>query len=171
LGGTRWDKGLDILLDALADIKVPFHLLIAGKAQFFTREEIEKRVAPYAENVTMLLEFLSDEKFSLCLSAADIVVLPYRKQFDGASGPLGEGVWRNKMIVGANHGSLGQIISDNHLGMVFESENVQSLSSVLNKALTVEFCRDEVYVRYRGRMNPERFQKEYGQLYAEVIEK
>lgn len=170
IGGTRWDKGLDLLLDALTIVGSPFHLLIAGKEQYFTRADIESRIATYAENVTVLLKFLSDEMFSWCVSAADIIVLPYRKQFDGASGPLSEGVWHNKMIVGANHGSLGRIISDNHLGMVFESENVQSLGNVLDEALSGGFVPDEMYARYRNRLTPEMFRKEYGHIYRELLD-
>lgn len=169
LGGTRWDKGLDILLDALTEVKAPFHLLVAGKEQYFSREEIEKRSASYADKVTLILEFLSDAKFSQCLSAADIVVLPYRKSFDGASGPLGEGVWQNKMIIGANHGSLGQIIEDNHLGMTFESENVQSLVQVLNTALTTQFFEDDKYVKYQEKISPKRFQREYRAIYSKLM--
>ena len=36
LGGTRYDKGLDILLDALKNVKEDFRLIIAGKEEFFT---------------------------------------------------------------------------------------------------------------------------------------
>lgn len=168
LGGTRWDKGLDILLDALTEVKAPFHLLVAGQELYFTREEIEKRSASYADKVTLILEFLSDVKFSQCLSAADIVVLPYRKSFDGASGPLGEGVWQNKMIIGANHGSLGRTIEENHLGMTFESENIQSLAEVLETALTTAFVRDDKYIQYREKISPKRFQREYRAIYSKL---
>lgn len=168
LGGTRWDKGLDILLDALTEVKAPFHLLVAGQEQYFSREEIEKRSASYADKVTLILEFLSDVNFSQCLSTADIVVLPYRKSFDGASGPLGEGVWQNKMIIGANHGSLGRTIEENHLGMTFESENIQSLAEVLETALTTAFVRDDKYIQYREKMSPRRFQREYGAIYSKL---
>lgn len=169
LGGTRWDKGLDLLLDSLSNVKAPFHLLVAGKELNFSRADIESRIKNYHDKVTLLLEFLSDEQFSLCLSAADIVVLPYRKQFDGASGPLGEGVWQRKMIVGANHGSLGRTIEDNHLGMTFESENVQSLAQVLEIALTTKFVEDSKYIQYREKMSPKRFQREYRAIYSKLM--
>lgn len=169
LGGTRWDKGLDLLLDALTNVKAPFHLLVAGKEQYFSRGDIESQIKNYDKKVILLLEFLSDEQFSLCLSAADIVVLPYRKQFDGASGPLGEGVWQHKMIVGANHGSLGRTIEDNHLGMTFESENIQSLAEVLEAALTTVFVEDDKYMQYREKISPKRFQREYRAIYSKLM--
>lgn len=169
LGGTRWEKGLDILLDALTDVKAPFHVLIAGKEQFFTREEIEKKVTAYAESVTLILEFLSDEKFSQCLNAADIVVLPYRKQFDGASGPLGEGVALGKLIVGANHGSLRHIIEKNHLGYTFETENALSLAKTLDKALGTQWNPDQTYLAYQKQLSPDKFKQEYLQIYSELI--
>ena len=49
LGGTRHDKGLDILLEALKEIKEPFCLIVAGKESTFKREFIEER-QPHIKN-------------------------------------------------------------------------------------------------------------------------
>ena len=103
------------------------------------------------------------------MNAADIVCLPYRKSFDGASGPLGEGVALGKMIVGANHGSLGKLIKENHLGYIFESEDVHSLANTLDKALSHKWEPDEKYEAYQQILKPERFQKEYLELYKRIL--
>lgn len=131
LGATRDDKGLDILLDALNFVNHDFQLLIAGKEESFSEEFIDEHTKKYSTKVTKLLKFLDDYEFAECLSAADFVVLPYRKCFDGASGPLGEGVVLGKTIIGPNHGSLGDIIEKNHLGYIFEAENINSLAKVI----------------------------------------
>lgn len=70
---------------------------------------------------------MTDEEFEMAIQAVDAIVLPYRKTFNGASGPLGEGVAKGKMIIAANHGSLGDIVEKNHLGYTFESENIEAL--------------------------------------------
>lgn len=165
LGGTREDKGLDILLEALKQVDVPFYFIIAGKEEKFDQKFIMKEIETYKENVFLLLKFLSDEELELCLNAADIIVLPYRKKFDGASGPLGEGVWYYKQIIGADHKSLGCIIRENHLGETFEAENVESLTEELKTTLLSEWKPDEIYRNYRSTLNPGIFQKCYQELY------
>ncbi len=166
LGGTRYDKGLDLLLDALNCVEAPFHLLIAGKEEYFSSDFIKEKAAAYLSNVTSILGFLDDEIFSMCVCASDIVVLPYRKQFDGASGPLGEGVRLGKQIIGPNHGSLGRIITEHHLGKTFIVEDVADLAYVVNNALKEEWTYDEKYQQYRGMINPLHFVNAYLRLYS-----
>ena len=168
LGGTRQDKGLDLLLEALKLVSNPFHLIIAGKEESFKKSYIEGIISDYKNNVSLFLKFLSDEEFFHCLNAADIVCLPYRKSFDGASGPLGEGVALGKMIVGPNHGSLGRLIEDNHLGYTFESENIEALAVVLDEALSGNWKPDEKYKSYQNVLNPKRFQRDYMELYRSL---
>lgn len=169
LGGTRYDKGIDLLLKSLNKVKEPFFLLIAGKEQDIKIDEIKAASSGYSQNVKMIMKFLTDEEFELCLSASDFVVLPYRKCFDGASGPLGEGVAYGKVIIGANHGSLGQLIEDNHLGYTFESENTEHMASVISAALKNPYEKQSEYRKYQEQLRPERFQDEYMQLYADLM--
>lgn len=165
LGGTREDKGLDTLLKALQEVNDPFHLIIAGKEEYYKRPEIEELIKNYREKVTLFLGFLSDEKVGMCLNASDVIVLPYRKAFDGASGPMGEGVWLKKQIVGPNHGSLGEIISTNHLGEIFDSEDSCSLADVISHVLQEEWIPDEQYDEYRQSLDPISFAGKYRELY------
>lgn len=136
LGGTSEYKGLDILLDALNKVNKPFHLLVAGRPICYSEEFIQENAKKYIQNVTLRLKLLSEDEYECALSAADILVLPYRFIFDGASGPMIEGVWNRKYIVGAGHGSMGEIIRKHHLGRTFETENPGSLADVLNDALS-----------------------------------
>lgn len=165
LGGTRYDKGLDLLLQALQKVEAPFHLLIAGKEEYFKKTDIESWIEPYKEHVTLRLEYLTETVMAACLNGADMLVLPYRRIFDGASGPLTEGVWAKKCMIGPAHGSLGAMIREHHLGYTFETENIQDLAEVLQKALLSEFCPNEGYLAYRALLDPARFQKDYSNLY------
>ena len=171
LGGTRYDKGIDLLLEALKQVKEPFFLLIAGEEQDIKISTIKELSAGYAKNVKMIMKFLSNEEFGLCLSASDLIVLPYRKCFDGASGPLGEGVAYDKVIVGANHGSVGHLIEENCLGYTFESENPNDMAAVISVALTKSYEKQAKYILYREKLKPKRFQADYMRLYKETMEK
>lgn len=168
LGGTRFDKGLDILLEALNLVKEDFQLIIAGKQEYFTKEYIEALIKPYREKVKIYLKFLSNEEMAECLQKCDMIVLPYRKEFDGASGPMCEGAYLGKQIIGPNHGSLGAAIEKNHLGDVFESENKVALAECITRALQSEFVYDETARAYQESLNPGFFLEKHTALYRKL---
>ena len=89
-------------------------------------------------------------------------------RFDGASGPLTEGVNHKKMIIGPDHGSLGRIIEEHHLGYTFESENVLSLHDVIKTALEDDFSYDETADEYRNSLSPDTMRKQYESLFDQI---
>lgn len=165
LGGTRYDKGLDILLEALNYVKEPFQLLIAGKEEWFKSEFIKEKIINYNNNTVVVLKYLTNDEVNKCIQVSNIIVLPYRKVFNGASGPLTKGVALQKMIIGPNHGSLRQIINENHLGYTFEAENIQSLANTISLALKSDFIYDNFAIKYRDSLTPDRFYKAYNKIY------
>jgi len=169
IGGTRYDKGLDILLDALNYVKDPFHLLIAGKVSKFDNEFINIKSIRYSNQVTKYLKYLTNEELSLCINSADYIVLPYRKIFDGASGPLSEGVFLGKIIIGPNHGSIGSIIKENKLGYTFEAESPKDLARAITKALQERLSWNEVAEDYRKELDLQNFKHKYFELYKAVL--
>lgn len=168
IGGTRFDKGLDILLKALQGVTGDFELLIAGAEDAIKREKIEELARPYRKRVKLHLNFLTDEEFEMAIQAVDAIVLPYRKTFNGASGPLGEGVAKEKMIIAANHGSLGNIVEKNDLGYTFESENVDDLTKILNCAMECKsFKYNTKALLYKDKLTVIEFQNKYQKIYFE----
>ena len=93
--------------------------------------------------------------------------MPYRKIFDGASGPLAEGVaYSNaKTIIGPSTGSIGQIIRDNHLGKCFETEDVNSLARTIDNMLEAGFEYDEIAKQYQNSLKVTVFQEESIKLF------
>ncbi len=168
IGGTRHDKGLDILLEALGKVKKPFQLLVAGKAIHISEDYIREHTQSYSDCVHLHMRFLTDVELASAVCAADVIALPYRRKFDGASGPLGDGVVHSKLIVGPDHGNLGDAIRRNHLGYTFETENVDSLAEVLNRVLGENWEPDEQYRKYQEMLDPARFQQRYHALYRKL---
>ncbi len=169
LGGTRYEKGLDILLEALKLVELPFRLVIAGGVTDFDGEYIEKAVQDYYSSVKWDLRELSEEEVLAYIQHSDIVVLPYRKIFDGASGPMCEGVYLGKTIVGPNHGSLGDLIQKHHVGYTFESENIADLAKSLNMALENSFVFDAKASEYQRSLHPEIFKNSYLEIYQQIV--
>lgn len=168
LGQTRYEKGLDLLLEALKGVKEEFTLTVAGAVGEFDEAYIREHTKSYAEQTEITLRYLSEEEVHSKLKECSIVVLPYRNSFDGASGPLTEGVGYRKCIIGPKGGSLGQIIREHHLGYTFEGENVPSLQMALEEALTSSFAYDEKAEAYRSFLSPERFRQQYADLYKSL---
>ena len=80
-----------------------------------------------------------------------------------------EGIYLGKTIVGPDHGSLGSLIRQQHVGYSFESGNPTALAVCLEKALK-EPCRyDETARKAQKELSPELFRKRYRQLYKEII--
>lgn len=166
IGETWTYKGLDILLDALKFVNRDYQLLIAGKEGDFNKAYINMNIISYKNKVTLRLKFLSDEELCAAIAACDYIILPYRKCFDGASGPLTEAVWARKMVIAADHGSLGNIVNTHKLGFTFQSEDAKALSETITKALDNEMDWNQEAEKYREEIKLEVFQKKYRILYS-----
>lgn len=55
------------------------------------------------------------------------------------------------------------------MGYTFETENVDSLAEVLNRALGKAWKPDALYLEYQKMLSADRFQAGYSALYREVI--
>lgn len=169
LGETRFEKGIDILLKSLNNI-VDINLIIAGREKDFTSIEIESMINEnnIKCNIKKIMRFISDEELNELLFMCDYIVLPYRKSFDGASGPLVEGVMYGKPIIGPNHGSLNDLIVKYNLGYTFESENPQDLNIIISKCLNEKFIKNESYLNYQKGLSLENFIEKYTNIYKEI---
>ncbi len=165
LGGTRYEKGVDILMKSLKEVKKgDVVLLIAGNEDYFKKSDLEQ-ISTGNVAVYYSMKSLSDAEWCMALSASDIVVLPYRKSFAGASGPLTEAVWFEKPIIGKTDGSIGEMIRNNELGWTFEAENIVSLGKVIENAITTEFEIGRRYIDFKEKISISRFQEGYMKLY------
>ena len=167
-GETRYDKGLDLLLKALEGVQEDFHLVIAGKASKITEEEINDLTKGYSDRTTKIFGYIEDETMNELFAMCDMVVLPYRRKFAGASGPLTTAVAYGKTVIGPDCNSLGDIIRTNHLGYQFECENVDSLRSAVEKALQENHTYDHAAAAYQKKISKEVFVQEYQRIYKRI---
>lgn len=167
-GAMRYDKGLDILLQALNMVESEVYILIAGKGATFDRKYIVEHYKRDINKIMVVEKFITDEEMADYINASNIIVLPYRKVFNGASGPLIEGVMHGKAIIGPNHGVLGHIIQNNKLGYIFEAENIESLSSTIEKAVNSKFVIENEYVKYQAKLDKANFINSYIMIYETV---
>lgn len=167
LGTLNSYKGIELLLQALDAVKQEFVLCIAGYPRDITEEKIREATANYADRTVLMLHRLSEDEYIKTVIASDILVLPYLRSFDGASGPLTDAVWHRKPVIGADHGSMGDIIRRRELGLTFASENVDALTEALNKALENGLGWTDKAETFRKMLDPGEFVRANEKLYGE----
>lgn len=171
LGGTRLDKGLDFLLEALSYLsdshKQKLIINIAGKEETFKRDYITTKLDKAGVQARVQLKLLSDEEFGDNVELSDAIILPYRRMFTGNSGPMTEGVNHNRAIIGADHGNLGFLINQYKLGYTFESENVQSLADTIERFIDEGWNVSQESMAYQDRLKMSSFIESHRQLYKQ----
>ena len=132
-GFIRQYKGLDLLLEAMADPgikKMGIKLLVAG--EFYDDEK------PYHDLITKLgiasslllkTDFIRDEEVKFYLSAADLVVQPYKKATQSGVTPLAYHF--EKPMVVSNVGGLPALVPDGRAGLVAEPDPASIAQAIL----------------------------------------
>jgi glycosyltransferase involved in cell wall biosynthesis len=136
-GFIRNYKGLDLLIDALDNIKtdVQYSILIAG--EFYAGEgEILQKIenSTNKDKIISRTHFIKDEDVGLYFSASDCVVQPYRNATQSGVTPLAYH-FEVPMIV-TNVGALPDLVP-NELGIVCEP-NASSIASAMESMFTFD---------------------------------
>ena len=89
-------------------------------------------------------KYVTDKEEELCFSACDSVLLPYVKHF-GSSGVLSRAAAAGKMMIWSDFDLVGKRILENKLGLLFKSENSDSLGEKMLEALNIDLKIFEKY--------------------------
>ena len=172
LGDTRVDKGLNVLIDAFPylseDIRKKCRFIVAGKECDIRYTTLLKASKRCGIEVIAEAGFVKDMRYWELIQQSDVVLLPYTRLFTGASGPLTDGVYKYKKIIGCDFGNIGDTIRNNELGNVFCVENSRSLAQEITAATTDKWTCSERYINYRNTLNLESFVESYKRLYQEI---
>ena len=148
-GFIRAYKGLDLLLDAFADIRLKqlgVKLIVAGEFYDDSVPYLEKIDAlGIGDRVILRTEFIPDSKVNLYFSSADIVAQPYKSATQ--SGVTQIAFHFEKPMLVTNVGGLPEIVPDGKVGCVVEPDARQiadALFSFFN-----ENCMDEYEMNVR----------------------
>lgn len=166
LGKTRYDKGVDILLNSFKYLdkytKEKIMFVIAGQEGAIKYQDIVEEANKYNINCMTYNNLLSDEEYWKAIVNSDIILLPYRKIFSGNSGPMTDGIYANKYIICSNHGNLGYLVQNYNLGRTFESENSENLGEILNEITNIDLVVDPTYSK---ELDVQNFVNKYYNLY------
>ncbi|MBS1915432.1 MAG: glycosyltransferase [Bacteroidetes bacterium] len=133
-GFIRKYKGLDILLDAMADERIRssnIKLLIAGEFygdEKFYNEQIDR--LKIADSLILRTGFIPDSEVKYYLCAADAVVQPYRNATQSGVTPLAYH-FEKPMIV-SNVGGLPVLVPHEKVGLVAEPDPKSIADAILH---------------------------------------
>lgn len=135
-GHVRNYKGVDTLLEAVSQLKSEFAELtciIAGK-NWVSWDPFQKIIDEnkLQDIVEADLEYVPSSKVKYLFSAADVVVLPYKK-FDSQSGPGNIALAFNKALIVSEVGGLPDLVLNEKA--IFEPGNVKNLTECLRNVL------------------------------------
>ena len=140
VGQIREDKGIFFLIEALKSLHIKKKTLesifkISGEP---TSQNIYKKILRLSSeipNLTLNLNPLNEEKYLMELLSADIIVLPYKKDFGEGrlSGPLFDAIFCGKPILAPDFGIFRHYVEKYKIGWLFKAENSLSLADLLIK--------------------------------------
>lgn len=144
-GFIRDYKGLDLLLQAIADPKVknrPLRLIIAG--EFYSDKERYLnmiRELNLEKQVVLHTDYIPNKEINRYFCAADLVVQPYKTATQ--SGVTQIGYHFNKAMLVTDVGGLGEIIADKKSGYVVKPQSTAIAEAIAdfydaNRQMTFE---------------------------------
>ena len=132
-GFIRKYKGLDLLLEAMADERIKksrIKLLVAG--EFYEDDKpYRKQIEKSGVNSQLILktEFIPDSEVKYYICAADAIIQPYRNATQSGVTPLAYH-FEKPMIV-TNVGGLPSLVPDEKAGLVVEPEPTAIANGIL----------------------------------------
>jgi glycosyltransferase involved in cell wall biosynthesis len=167
-GGLRWDKGPDLLLEAIKYLKEDFRLVIVGLPGHVTQRDIEVYQKQYDDpgKIIARLEYIPDRDVNYYFLSADVIILPYRRAFKGTSGVLQRASAAGKPVITTDVGQIGSIVTEHSLGIVVEAESIDALCRGIQR-----FLRDREAIINTVTPNALKYAKEnHWMVFASLIE-
>lgn len=122
-GELRYEKGPDQAFMTLEQFDSEVTIILAGNPVDFSQSEINSWVenTPDCVTVKTRLEFIPEDLVDIYLTAADALLLPYRRQ-TGISGPLRRAAFVGTPIIGPQTSDIGDIITQECIGVTYNSD-------------------------------------------------
>ena len=136
LGEIRPYKGLKELIAAFKEVdnseNQSIGLIIAGRPKNFEFAVEIKRLTKKEKNIYLMLKYISEDEIQLYLSAADIVVFPYRNVF--TSGGILLAMSFGKPIIAPRLGCITDVL-DQDGSYLYDPINSKELYKTMKKAV------------------------------------
>ena len=129
-GFIRDYKGLDILLDAAANLPEDYTIVVAGEV-YGSFEKYEKQIAALgiASRVKLFNHYIGDNEVPAYFSASDVCVLPYKTATQ--SGITSIAMHFSLPVIATDVGGLSELVHHEKTGLIVEKPEAALLSDSL----------------------------------------
>jgi glycosyltransferase involved in cell wall biosynthesis len=166
IGRLSWQKGYDVLIDALARIPETEAVIVGEGPQ---RENLEQRARDAGVDGRLTLVGWSDDPRSY-LSRFDAFVLPSR--FEGFPLVILEAMLAGVPVIATDVGSVSESVKDGDTGILVEPEDAAALAHAISRTLADpelarrigEHGRQVALGRFTSRDMAESFERVYERL-------
>jgi len=131
-GFIRDYKGLDILLNAMPELKEKINLKLAVAGEFYTSKEKYLSLISrlnLKDHVYLYTDFIPTSEVKFYFSACDAVVLPYKNATQ--SGIVQIAMNFKKPVIATNVGGISEVVLDGKTGFIVEKENPSALADAV----------------------------------------
>jgi hypothetical protein len=135
LGSNFFGKGLDIFMKSLENVNLNNIKILISSNENKNHSFDENKKTKYDEKIIFknFSNNISEYKMIELFTVSDVVVLPYRRNYEfGSSSVSIQAFCSNSLIIAPNIYPFNYVINKYKLGFLFELENYKSLSKVLN---------------------------------------
>lgn len=171
-GIVRYYKGLDLLIEAFAQLKKEnkeIKLLIAG--EFYDKNPIyQQLIEQYQLNndIVMVNQFIKEEEVHKYFEAADAVVLPYRSATQ--SGILSMAYGFKKPVLVTKVGELANLVQNKKTGLVIESSDQEQIYLAMNEFIRLHETQFDFKEHIENYIEEMDTFKEVNQVFDEIID-
>lgn len=168
-GGTRYDKGVDILLNSLVNIKSleKLRIIIAGREETFGKEFIMNKLSKLHNlDYRIELKYISEERMNKYFISSDFIVLPYRNIFNGESGIITESLNNGIPVIAPDIIHFKEKVGN--AGVLYKCEDTYELAKAIEysinnieKLTSISQKKSDIF---RKNNSIENFQNEYKKM-------
>ena len=176
-GQIKKVKGLDVLLEALTDVKrkIPSVLLvIAGKVWKDNFIEYERLIEKYSlhNNVELRIGFVDNEDVPYYFNAVDAIVLPYQKIYN--SGVLIRAMSFATVTIASDFGPFSEFIESAENGFLFKTGDKSALAKsvieVLSNKVKSSHIGEKGKITIKDGFSLTEIGKQYCEFYNDILE-
>jgi glycosyltransferase involved in cell wall biosynthesis len=167
-GQIKNAKGIDLLLEAVCQVKGDFRLVIAGKMREGRWSHYEQmiRALNINEKVLPVIRHITDEERNLLFREAKAVVLPYHKIYQ--SGVLLMAMSFPALVIASALPPNREIVADGVNGLLFNAGSSPDLArriqEVLDDKIEENSLKNAALERMKSGFSPEKIGSDYYRL-------
>jgi glycosyltransferase involved in cell wall biosynthesis len=136
-GFIRDYKGLDLLLEAFADLGDTYQLVVAGESYgSFEKYDKQIRALPDPSSVKVFNRYIADSEVPAFFSAADVCILPYRTATQ--SGILAMAYHYEVPLIVTPAGGLAEAVEGPGTGLVAAGTDARSVELAIRKFFSMD---------------------------------